>query len=631
MFIVEVIPIKKSLGKETLSYISSSPIKEGSIVLVPIRNQTVKALVVSVLNAVEQKAAIKDLDFELRQLHSIDTVSSISHTLFQTLQYTSIQYAIPLGSVIAEVLRDEVFEQETLLTTAHIQGDGFYAYAIQQKNSERFDIYKSIIREHFAKKQSVFVVGATTTQTEHLFEHLKKGIEEHSLLLETKSKKSFSNHIAKIIEPTHPLLIVGTANILPLIPKNTGVIIVDGEHSRFFRKRTRPFVDMRFILETFAQKAHIKIFFGDVLLRIDTHFKIHEGTVFEYGHIPKILEHPIKTLTIDLKEAATSPMIVKKGFQVFSKELKEMIMYAVKKNKKMFLFSLRRGVATQTVCLDCGNVVVCDHCESPVILHKKVIEGKNVFTFVCHHCGKKRDTLEVCKTCGSWRLEGFGIGTGRIVEEVEKLTGQTPFVIDSDTTKTKSAVKKILKEFQSNSGILVGTDMAFDYLEEGSVDYTAITSFDSLFSMPDFRANEHIMRLILKTKLIASENMLLQGRNTGEKIIELGLSGSVGAFVKDELKVRKEFEYPPYKTFINISIEQKKEALPEDIRIIHHMFHTLTPITFPALIKSKRLGYHIAHILLSVNNSAWPEESIRQKLLSLPPYMTVKVYPESLL
>ena len=84
-------------------------------------------------------------------------------------------------------------------------------------------------------------------------------------------------------------------------------------------------------------------------------------------------------------------------------------------NGRIFLYAARKGMASITICGDCGNNVVCLECGSSVVLHTK--ETGNFF--LCHRCGERRSAEEVCKVCGSWKLMPLGIGIEKVKGEFQ--------------------------------------------------------------------------------------------------------------------------------------------------------------------------------------------------------------------
>ena len=69
MYIIEVIPISRGIGADSLSYFTSKEVNIGSIVKVPLRNKSINSIVISIKNAEEIKSdidsAIEDLERRL--------------------------------------------------------------------------------------------------------------------------------------------------------------------------------------------------------------------------------------------------------------------------------------------------------------------------------------------------------------------------------------------------------------------------------------------------------------------------------------------------------------------------------------------------------------------------------------
>ena len=71
MKIIEVIPISRGIGRETLSYFTGEDIKPGSIVSVPLRNKTISGLVVGVEDVAEEKSAIKSAPYAIKKVEKL--------------------------------------------------------------------------------------------------------------------------------------------------------------------------------------------------------------------------------------------------------------------------------------------------------------------------------------------------------------------------------------------------------------------------------------------------------------------------------------------------------------------------------------------------------------------------------
>lgn len=645
MYIITILPIARAINKSVLTYFSKEDIAPGGIVTVPVRSKNISGIVLTSENASSLKADLKILSYPLKKIHVESRESIFGESFMQTIKESANYFAATAGAVLAntvpKIFFEERFEKKELKLKLKNE-KRFEEKAIQNDDSERIDIYKGIVRESFAKKESVFIACPTEESAKKTLESLKKGIEEYSILMSASlSKNKFKDAVKTINSSEHPMLIVGGLSYLPIFREDTSVIIVEEESSRFWKTQSRPFVDGRFFLKTFAKISKTKIIYSDSLLRVETLYRLREGEISEYARVMARGHKSIQTLLVDMRNKEKSEKtpvekntiskeeaLSKKDteFKIISNELKEMISYADKHNKSIFLLGVRRGLAPQTVCEDCKETVLCKNCLAPVVLHKR--SSGNLF--ICHHCGKSRGAEETCQKCGSWRLLPLGIGVERIVEEISKISEREIIRIDSDTSKTTEAAKKNIEKFLEKKCILIGTELALNHLPEKTADYCAVVSFDSLFSLPDFRMEEKIMHLILKAKTVARENFLVQSRNTESSIVEYALSSDLANFAKYEISSREKFNYPPFKTLIKITVSGKKETVADETVKIADLLEKYSPTIFPAFIKTIK-GNTVAHILLKLDPKDWPDETLREILLSLPPSVAVKVDPESLL
>ena len=74
MYIIEVIPILRSVYTETLLYFSKVEIPVGSIIEIPVRKKKTKALVVYISRAHSAKSSIKSASFSLKKIANPEPV-----------------------------------------------------------------------------------------------------------------------------------------------------------------------------------------------------------------------------------------------------------------------------------------------------------------------------------------------------------------------------------------------------------------------------------------------------------------------------------------------------------------------------------------------------------------------------
>lgn len=607
--------------KDTLSYISGGNFEIGQIIDVPIRKKTEKAIIKEIKNIEDEKIDIKSADFSLKTIPDNTKIykTKIPEYFIESLEEIAKYFAKSAGSIIKRFISEQYIENESKIEN-NTENNQFDVMAISSLVDERIDIYKSLIRESFAKKESIVIILPTEVSKKLFYEQLKKGIENFTIVFDDQSKKKFKEFFKRYSEEKHPLLIISKDKILSILKPDIKTIIIEEEGSRFYKDNNLPYCDTRVVSEIVARKKKIRLILGDTILSISTTKRIKSGEIAEYGNILNKIHHPIKTIIIDQKKRDKE-----EGFKIISSELEEMIKYGQNKNKKIFIFVSRKGLAPHTLCRDCGTVVTCKNCEAPLVLYKNKNNSENNF-FLCHHCGKKQDAHIKCKNCDGFQLDSFGFGSQKLSEEIEQIAGVKPFIIDNDETQTK--IQETLKNWRNKKGVLIGTEVSLDYIKKEEADYSAISSIDSLLSIPDISIGERVFRIITKTKLIAEDCFLIQGRNTKLSIIENAVSGDVSTFFREELEMRENFFLPPFSKIIKITLTGEKAKIQKETELIHEYFKEWNPFSFPAFIKTVR-GQTLSHIIIKLPAKNEIDPELLLKLSSLPPYIKVKVDPES--
>jgi primosomal protein N' (replication factor Y) (superfamily II helicase) len=330
----------------------------------------------------------------------------------------------------------------------------------------------------------------------------------------------------------------------------------------------------------------------------------------------------------------TLPSEVEKGkegkepkFKLFSNDLLNLVQENQLNDENLFIFVARRGLFPSTVCADCGNLVKCNSCGAPTVLHKASHEN----FFLCHRCGEHRSAMEKCDICQSWRLSTFGIGIEGVEEELKlKFPNVKIFKIDSDSASTHKKALDIMAKFYASPGsILLGTEMALLYLKD-PVANSAVVSIDSFFSVPDFRVNEKVMNILLKIRACTSRNFLVQTRDIDQKIIKYATAGNLADFYRDEIKEREVLSYPPFSIPIKITLQGDKRTVLAGMEQLQKDMAPYEVDIFPAFIPIQK-GKFSMHGLTKIKRNEWVDQTLLNKLNSLSPQFTVNVDPESLL
>src|SRR3989338_899141 len=648
MKIVTVIPLKKGAWKEDLTYFTAQDIPNGSIVVIPLRNKKILGLVVSSEDVALAKSNIKGLSFNLKKISEVKERSIFLKKYLDSAIETS-KYFISgkndgITSLIPTVLRENYdkiakFKNTNLtplsaplsLARRGVGGEVKPEKLIFQAPLEdRISAYKTVIRGSFALKKSVFIVLPTEYDIRIFEESLSKGIEKFAFAIYGgSSSKKIIKKIEQIITLAHPVLILGTAPFLSIPRYDIGTVIAEHESSNAYKMIAKPHFDLRFFIELFAAKINAKFILGDSLLRYESIARQETDGL-----------NPMHPLSFRINFDGEIEILNKeKKFKILEDKSLEEIKNTTTKKKNVFIFSLRKGLATMTICKDCGEIVDCEKCGSPLVLYSSHQGKKRIF--VCNRCETDLNGEIVCAACGSWNLVPLGIGADTVYESIkENFTKVEVFKLDKDSAKTAKGAEKIIREFEENPGsILIGTEMAFFYLKN-KVSLSIIASFDSLWNIPNFKMSEKIIQIMLSVIGSTTEKLIIQTKKENDPAIMAIKMENLLSFVREELEDRRNLDYPQFKRFIKITHLGDKEQTIKAKKVLEEIFKEYNPEIFSGFI-ARLKGKYATNALIKIDPKKWslPEisagssidENMLQKLAALPPNFDVFVDPEDLL
>jgi len=629
--LIDVIPVSRNVGAEILSYFAAEPIDEGTIVHVSLRKRTIPALVVGNRPVRDVKSEIRSADFEIKKITSIGGRAVVRKELIEAARRTGRFFVGTTGSILNHCIPQAILESsgdlpETIQESASEKAK-LPKTLLQTDDDDRVAHYKRLIRESFARKESIFFCVPTTRDASRIREEISRGIEEYTFTLHgSLPRKEIVRLWKKALAEPHPILIVATGLFISLPRHDLRCIVLEQEHSSAYRSFSRPYFDLRMLAEQYADAIGARIIFGDSLVRIETLWRADEEHFAELAPVKFRSFNKTEQSIIDMRPYSKEGG---KEFSVFSEELMRALTRANEDNYKIILFATRRGLAPSTVCGDCGNLVRCTTCKAPIVLHRSSAGGGGNF-FLCHSCGERRDAAEKCAHCDSWKLVPLGIGTERVEEELARLFPTLPrTTIDSSTAPSQAKLNQMVETFLSSpKGVLVGTESLL-YANLKQVETVAIVSLDSLFSIPDFRIHEKIVHLILSLRSLAQHNFILQTRNPSEEVLKDAYTGHLADFYRRETSIRERFKYPPFSVLIKVTLQGDKDAIAEQMERLRHDLEPIPFTVFPAFIRTTS-GKHALHGLMKIPRKEWVDERIFKILRSLPPDTIVQVNPESL-
>ncbi|MFT5849645.1 MAG: primosomal protein N' [Patiriisocius sp.] len=628
MFIIEVIPLARAGMIDSLSYYSATQYSEGSLITVPIRKKVIQGVVVSAKPVSAAKTAIRAATFSLKKLATQENPPSLPKSLMQTAQELAKVTPAHLGGILFALLPPDVRTgmREYPYTTDYENNENYTPSILSALSVDRFISYRSHIRQCFAHRGSVLFVVPTSASVHSAKEALENGIEKRVVTFaSTHTKKQIEKSYEAFSDLSTAKLIITTPNFAFLDRHDITSIIVEECGSNHYKTRTRPYLDAREILKTYARVTKRNILFGDILPRTEEEALRRDDVYETYEEHPKRLGIE-SAFTVSEHEKTEGS----KEFEIFTPQVIDSINRTIKAKGKVFLFAARKGLAPLVTCWDCSHIFRCPDSGAPYSLLQTYENGEEKRWFFSSTSGKKVRADDTCPKCGSWRLREQGIGIQQVAQQVRKHFADAPLTIfDHTSATTHVKAKKLAKQFYETKGsIMIGTTMALPYLTK-PVAVSVVTSYEAARAIPTWRAEETLLGLLLSLREKTSNECFVQTRTETDQLLKYAARGLVDDFYSEEIMMRKALSYPPYAVFILLTWAGTPDQIREAEEYIktQTLNHDMQCYNAPTVTKKGITRYG----LIRIPKEEYPDAKLVEQLRQLPPSVKIEINPDKII
>ncbi len=630
-----------------LTYFSSTSYPTGSLLFVPFRKGEAQALVLSCEEVRLSKATLRTSSFALRKIRKQSHVSCLPPAYLEAGRKTALYHATTLGAVLFSCIPKILFTTPQTLDAyqkiSYKSNTKANVSLYQAPYAMRVVFYRSLAREAFAKKSSVFFITPTQQDAERLHTVLREGIEQHTTLLHSGlTTRKQHTVVQEVLDATHPLVVVTTPHFLAIPRGDLGTMVLEQEQASPYTQHISPFIDFRIFAKELANTTGIQLVLADLPLRAECIFYKEKGVYQDIATGCQRMHMKVPIELIDMKkntsleqanDANTTPtretlLQKKEPFKAVGKVLLKHIADALNMPEgRVFLHTTRKGFAPTTLCRDCETTVSCPVCVAPLVLHK----GTHQNLFLCHACGMSYDAQTItCKTCGGWRLDAVGIGIERVAQELQIVFPSTPlFILSGDTTKTHAQAHAVVKRwYNTPQSILLGTELALPYVTESTL--VGVVSLDSLLSLPRWNVYEHVASVLTRLQERAEKTCVVQTRHAQNTLFSDSMEGNFLRFQKNELAQREKLGYPPFGTLLKIGVSGALGKVYQEMQTVTNLVapHPLILAEHPRALNETTF---VLYGFIFLKQGMWPDEILAQKLATLPPPFSVKINPDSIL
>ncbi|MFN8472087.1 MAG: primosomal protein N' [Anaerolineae bacterium] len=367
-------------------------------------------------------------------------------------------------------------------------------------------------------------------------------------------------------------VVIGSRSALFAPLPRVGVVVVDEEHDASYKQDNVPRYHARDAALRLGVIAGVVVILGSATPDVQTFARAERGEIGllrlprrVLGHRQAVAEHTARlglsdtgamhplsgdTLYADLPpvEVVDLRTELRAGNTgIFSRSLRSALKETLERRQQAILFLNRRGAASFVMCRDCGYVVACARCSSPLTFHAV---GS---LLACHHCGHRQPPPSVCPQCHSERIKHFGVGTQRIEETIHAQFPEARVIRwDRDTTRGRTAHGDYLDAFvRGEADVLVGTQMIAKGLDLPLVTLVGVVSADVGLHLPDFRAAERTFQILTQVAGRAARGplggrVIIQTYTPEHYAIQAAARHDYDTFYETEMTFRQVADYPPF-------------------------------------------------------------------------------------
>ena len=424
----------------------------------------------------------------------------------------------------------------------------------------RWDIYLKLIKETLDNNKSAVVLLPDIASVLKAKEIINANLGILPSLLYRKQPGELDEWLK--IKERGCGVVVGTRSAIFAPVNNLGLVIIDEEQDTVYKQDQVPHYHARDVafMRTAIEKA--KLILGSASPSLESFYLAKKGKI-NYTLLPRKRNFP-QIKIIDMRQ---EQRYSKQKNIIFSKYLLDCITQGIGEKGKTLLFLNKSGFATFASCRNCGTVLKCPRCNVNLVYHFK----DNILT--CRYCNFKIPPLRICPDCNSAYIRYLGTGREKIESELSRIF---PHARIRMLDNLQDAALKDGDIFISSASIIKKTNYpeCSDFLSDSSESrrvaaqssnirvtfgLIGILSIDDSLNRIDLRSTEKVFGLLSGLLTLTQEKIIIQTQAPRHYCFGAIENKDINLFYEEELKQRKQLQFPPYRHLCLLKLRGKKE------------------------------------------------------------------------
>jgi len=555
-------------GKQALTYSADQLISIGSLVNVPMKDETVVGVIINKVHfsKVKTKKIISVLELPPLPKANLELMDWLKSYYPSSIGVLTSQFIPPnlnnLQPKQPQTKSSILFNTNSL---PKLTSEQQIAYDRMKNNdtyllhgrtgSGKTRVYLELTKDTLNQNRSAIILTpeiSLTTQLANQFNQLFKDrvVVIHSMLTPKQRAERWS-----LLLKTHfPLVIIGPRSVIFSPLSNIGLIIIDEEHEPAYKQEQAPYYNTNRVAAKLRALTNSKLILGSATPLITDYFMALN------------LNKPIIRLSKLAKETNANQLITSvidcKDRSLFnrsrfvSQPLIEAIESSLKNSHQTLLYLNRRGTARIIICDQCDWQAKCPKCDLPLTYH-----GDN-HSLRCHICGFFSQSPIDCPSCNNPSIRYLSIGTKAVVNEISRLFPSAKIQrFDADNTKADRFEQNYDKIKQGDVDIIIGTQLLAKGLDLPKLNVVGVMLADTSLQIPDYTSTERTYQLLSQVigrvgRGHTTGTALVQTYQPDNEVILSALTDNWEKFYDQEINERREYNFPPFVHLLKLSVSR---------------------------------------------------------------------------
>ncbi len=432
----------------------------------------------------------------------------------------------------------------------------------------RWDFYLKEIRRTMDEKNPVIMLLPDMQALYRAKEDIISGLDITPALLYRKQPKELDEWLK--IKGGESRVVLGTRAAIFAPLENPGLIIIDEEGDFAYKQDQVPHYHAR---ETALKRAGIdnaQVILGGSVVSLESFYLSKKGKIrrvfihsrpqncglqavdgaWPLSIPPKAPRTEVRAgfipCSAKLPQVDILPPARRRGIKnadILSRYTLDSIAGCLASGKKILIFLNRKGFATFAYCHNCGLPLKCPRCAVNLVYY---FQGN---TLNCHYCNFKMQPPEICPSCNAGYIKYSGLGTEKIESELARIFPQARIAKWNEEGQSSLNDADI---FVAGQKIIKVADLKFGLI--------VVMAVDNSLNHIDFRSAERTFATLNGLLGLTDEKIIIETYLGSHHCFKALKSGDINLFYDEELRHRKQLNFPPYRHLGLVKLRGKDYA-----------------------------------------------------------------------